>query len=500
MSERLHTKAVSAQAFIPAQTNLLQRRRPTLSNSPPLLLQRRPMQAKLTINKPSDIYEQEADRVAQQMVSSTPLQHKCKASCPSEDEKKKVVQRKNNDVSTGASVSNDLIRNLGPGQPLNPAMRAFFEPRFGHDFSKVRVHTDVQAAESARAVNARAFTAGRDVVFGKGEYAPGTGEGRMLLAHELTHVVQQRNTIQRQAQQPQAPPAAQQPTPRQLAIACQNQQVTPQQTGGNNSSAITITGAASNANLQFTVQAQQSSGHSHPAQNRPVGNILPAQVVANQNGEASANFTSGIVAGTERITVRQQGQPAQEAHCDIDVHVQALALLGAGQGYQVVGATATHPHNHYALPATNIALQRIATEFSSIPNQANPIIQQRINALQQQAPQQPAPQLTNQQMATILANPAAPNLQGLSVDQLQQLQAALNNWPILGYNDLSLVHGGIFDINGTWAPPHITHRIGNTLDLRNSNLNAFHQLIIRPIITRNGANILNEGNHWHLTF
>ncbi len=79
-----------------------------------------------------------------------------------------------------------------PGQPLDAGTRAFMEPRFGHDFSQVRVHTDGQAAESAQAVNALAYTVGRDVVFGNGQYVPGTTEGKSLLAHELTHVVQQR--------------------------------------------------------------------------------------------------------------------------------------------------------------------------------------------------------------------------------------------------------------------------------------------------------------------
>jgi hypothetical protein len=79
----------------------------------------------------------------------------------------------------------------GGGQPLPGSTRAFFEPRFGQDFSQVRLHTDTRAAESARAVNARAFTTGRDVVFGAGQYAPGTSEGRRLMAHELVHVVQQ---------------------------------------------------------------------------------------------------------------------------------------------------------------------------------------------------------------------------------------------------------------------------------------------------------------------
>jgi hypothetical protein len=77
------------------------------------------------------------------------------------------------------------------GTPLDAGMRAFMEPRFGQDFSRVRIHTDVQAIESTRAVHARAFTMGRDVVFASGQYAPQTDAGRRLLAHELTHVVQQ---------------------------------------------------------------------------------------------------------------------------------------------------------------------------------------------------------------------------------------------------------------------------------------------------------------------
>jgi hypothetical protein len=77
------------------------------------------------------------------------------------------------------------------GQPLDAATRSFMESRFGHDFSQVRVHTDTRAAESARAVNALAYTVGRDLVFDAGRYAPQTNPGRELLAHELTHVVQQ---------------------------------------------------------------------------------------------------------------------------------------------------------------------------------------------------------------------------------------------------------------------------------------------------------------------
>jgi outer membrane protein OmpA-like peptidoglycan-associated protein len=87
-------------------------------------------------------------------------------------------------------VVHEALRS--PGQSLNPQRRALMEPRFGHDFGHVRVHTDARAAESARAVNALAYTVGRDVVFGAGRYAPEMAEGRKLLAHELAHVIQQK--------------------------------------------------------------------------------------------------------------------------------------------------------------------------------------------------------------------------------------------------------------------------------------------------------------------
>jgi hypothetical protein len=77
------------------------------------------------------------------------------------------------------------------GHPLDAGTRAFMEPRFGHDFSDVRIHTETKAAESARVVNAFAYTVGQDVVFRDGQYAPGTASGSRLLAHELSHVLQQ---------------------------------------------------------------------------------------------------------------------------------------------------------------------------------------------------------------------------------------------------------------------------------------------------------------------
>ncbi len=91
-------------------------------------------------------------------------------------------------VEPAAAINEGLS---SPGRLLDPATRAFFEPRLGHDFSRVRVHADSRAAESARQLNARAYTVGRNLVFGAGQYAPATLTGQRLLAHELAHTVQQ---------------------------------------------------------------------------------------------------------------------------------------------------------------------------------------------------------------------------------------------------------------------------------------------------------------------
>ncbi len=88
------------------------------------------------------------------------------------------------------AIVHDVLRS--PGRPLDIQTRAYFEPRFGHDFGEVRVHTEERASRAATAINADAFTSGKSVVFGKNKYAPRTADGLHLLAHELAHVVQQR--------------------------------------------------------------------------------------------------------------------------------------------------------------------------------------------------------------------------------------------------------------------------------------------------------------------
>ena len=104
-----------------------------------------------------------------------------------------LLQRSPSDASAGPALAPPIVHDVlgSPGRPLEPGTRATMERSFGHDFGSVRVHTDARAAESARAVHARAYTVGSDVVFADGRYAPGTEDGRRLLAHELAHVVQQ---------------------------------------------------------------------------------------------------------------------------------------------------------------------------------------------------------------------------------------------------------------------------------------------------------------------
>lgn len=219
------------------------------------LLSRYRLQAKLTMTAPRDAYEQEADRVAdtimnmpahagatlgghvQQVPTISRLLQTKRSIGPVESDDapivdSRIIQRAVADRNQSATPTDEIalaalerpvahaeageaigiplqraasselsevsralesqvIALQGSGRPLPAADRAFFEPRFGADFSTVRLHTDTQAAQTARAINARAYTVGSNIVFGEGEYQPGGRDGQHLLAHELTHTLQQ---------------------------------------------------------------------------------------------------------------------------------------------------------------------------------------------------------------------------------------------------------------------------------------------------------------------
>jgi uncharacterized protein DUF4157 len=166
------------------------------------------LQAKLSIGQPGDVFEQEADRIADQVVrmpdarvsdGAVSLQpgREC-AACEEQEIQRKEdrnvtglrLMRKRSAKQTVTEMPISSVVNA-PGQPIDRTTRNLMEMRFGRDFSDVRIHADARADESARAVNALAYTMGRNLVFASGEYAPATPTGLRLLAHELVHVVQQ---------------------------------------------------------------------------------------------------------------------------------------------------------------------------------------------------------------------------------------------------------------------------------------------------------------------
>jgi hypothetical protein len=149
------------------------------------LIQSHYIQAKLQVSKPGDPYEQEADRVADKVMRMPDSQVNPRATVV----QGKAAEGGGNQVSQGVQSQIESFR--GGGQPLLESTRAYFEPRFGRDFGGVRIHDGTQAAEAARSINAQAFTVGRDVAFATGQYSPETSPGKRLLAHELTHVIQQ---------------------------------------------------------------------------------------------------------------------------------------------------------------------------------------------------------------------------------------------------------------------------------------------------------------------
>ena len=174
-----------------------------------------PMQAKMVVGEANDRYEQEADREAAQVVqqihapvSNSSAQGSSVQRQQEQDElqKKVIAPIQGKEMSAGGEVStgleSEINRARGGGQPLVPELQRKMGEAMGSDFSGVRVHTDGPADALNQSVGARAFTTGQDLFFKRGEYQPGSRGGQELIAHELTHVVQQNGgAVQRQVEQ-----------------------------------------------------------------------------------------------------------------------------------------------------------------------------------------------------------------------------------------------------------------------------------------------------------
>jgi Domain of unknown function (DUF4157) len=187
------TNAPKTLAFTPVQGGLLQRKcaacgNHTVAGEECTDCKKKKLmglQTKLTINEPGDRYEQEADRIADQVMAKPA--HSTISRSPLN------IQRFSGEPSgQGNEVPESVHQVLASsGRPLEPHLRQDMEGRFGYDFSKVRVHTGSSAERSAREVKAQAYTVENNVVFGKGRFQPNSSAGKRLIAHELTHVVQQ---------------------------------------------------------------------------------------------------------------------------------------------------------------------------------------------------------------------------------------------------------------------------------------------------------------------
>lgn len=160
------------------------------------------LQTKLKISEPGDAYEQEADRIADEIMQmpEPSMQRQIE---PEEEVEENLAQRKATGsltpFSSGPSLSgaSPIVHEAinSPSHPLDPETRSFMESRFGYDFSPVRLHTGAKATQSAHAMGALAYTLSHHIVFDAEHYAPETAQGRRLLAHELVHVLQQSSLL-----------------------------------------------------------------------------------------------------------------------------------------------------------------------------------------------------------------------------------------------------------------------------------------------------------------
>jgi hypothetical protein len=184
------------------------------------------IQTKLSVNKPGDEYEQEADRISEQ-VMRMPEAHlqricACAGACPKCQAERlghgyeRLQTQRVGAGDWGQTGVPPLIHEVlhSPGQPIDSTTRVFMERRFGHDFSRVRVHHDGKAAESAKSINALAYTTGNHIAFSDGQYSPTTERGKQLLAHELVHTMQQGNdSLHRKIDFTQPQPISSDPIP-----------------------------------------------------------------------------------------------------------------------------------------------------------------------------------------------------------------------------------------------------------------------------------------------
>jgi hypothetical protein len=443
-----------------------------------------PVQTKLKVGQPTDKYEREADRVAEQVMRTPEPQATQKMGVSGWDQAPSMNLQRSATHQTAPSPVPPIVHEVlrSPGQPLDTGTRAFMAPRFGHDFSQVRIHADPRATETAQAIKARAFTLGRNVVFGEGQYAPETSRGRRLLAHELSHVVQQEGTeadwlgkrILRQeteevmvgaaasavaagagavapvagiAAGAMAGVAATALTPLTFNVATTN--LTPKTwrdrlniRAGAASTRTNITiGGPPNSTIDIIHVRLDAPDYGHTHTNEPTGAMARRfkhghlTNKANGQGRQYNDFQIGSEGKNRTITyhaphaagqvllaarIRGRTDAAARRQVIVTTAVEGLQQYATIHPNEVlIGKMPHHGTNHWGTTAAITRMQSIVNGFR--------------NAWVAAAPQ-----------GTTRSPDDAPTIQ---------------------INDFSLEHGGLYDFDDNWWKPHETHRFGNNIDI-----------------------------------
>jgi len=348
------------------------------------------LQPKLTIGQPDDVFEREADRMADGVTSMPlaaegdgPIQRICpeceevgvrrreEGECA--DCRRKRLRRKASREpmsSTAPPIVSEVLRSSG--QPLEAGTRTFMEARFGRDLSRVRVHTGERAAASAQAVNALAYTVGDDVVFAAGQFTPQRSSGKKLLAHELAHVVQQtRSTpLQGAADRSRGPFAS-----RAVALLSRDRSIVHRAEDPRESSDPTAMLGALIENLERARSAASANGESlaDRVQVETVSRGMDRlREVANGSDEALklrvlAAFTPERLEQAEvDILSQARGTNATREPSGVSVHEQRPESLAAKS------LTLSHPRDSAEVEADRVAEAVVSGSHVSVPREAAP--------------------------------------------------------------------------------------------------------------------------------
>lgn len=458
----------------------------------PAALRNHIIQRKLTVSNPNDLYEQEADRVADQVlrmpdpaltqrgidrtaIQPLSIQRLCKE-CEQEEELQRQPQGRANDAgSSGLETVATTLRQSG--RLLDPPTRAFFEPRFGVDFSAVRIHTNTQASESARAVNALAYTVGHNVVFNSGQYAPQSEAGRRLLAHELTHVLQQGgirssdtpSNVQHLGARPrclarQAVPPAAAPTPI-LTITRQGSTGNTFVSSETISFAAQVTGVPNAADLinqvSWTVRsvsANSGTGSPATATSKSQFSFKPNPTNRPTTGSRSANAPIQIAVDAQASGATTSANLEQD---EADIIRQEYVDFGAtppGRGSLVSPANANFNVGNYSLIVDNGLATALSTTVAKF--------QQLTQAAAQPAAAAVAPTAPTAAAAAPVAAPVPPTAPSAPVPAIsvesgyrnpRRNVAAGSNFPVTSRH----VWGSALDLSVTGADALLWQRLRN---------------------------------------